>query len=439
MQLYMSGTPSNDVFQIIENQICSHRLLSMHKSYASGVFNWLDTIKSGVRTVDDYLKGKPGLRRLLKNDDLQMRARLAEQGSKEEWTPYADTLRQVSAARPANYPRHIMLDSGAFTAWNSGGHVSLDQVKRVYADFLDRADGLFDEVWLINLDEIPGAGGREATPEEKARAMEVSDANLAALRAEFGDCVLPVFHQGESKDRFIEILQQSKGYICLSPQNGLPEDRRWRWTKLASSALYDLEFDVRTHGLATTGNEMIRRALLYSGDSAAWRQHGGFGVVDLVTDRRKAAEKVSLHPFRDEWLDREIVEWREPCYTAYHIGRERNDFDRKSGDALIDNARHYTRLPAEEQAWVRERVEQHIPFLLAQLDQRARALVCMAELQAFAASEGKPLTFNVDITVKVDGRLVDPEPFYGKKVVPGQVVTDEARDRFMARELYDLL
>lgn len=88
---------------------------------------------------------------------------------------------------------------------------------------------------------------------------------------------------------------------------------------------------------------------------------------------------------------------------------------------------------------MREHVEQHVPFLLAQFDQRARALVCMAELQAFAASEGKPLKFNVDITVKVDGRLVDPEPFYGKKVVPGQVVTDEARDRFLATNVYDLL
>lgn len=52
-----------------------------------------------------------------------------------------------------------MLDSGAFSAWNAGKTVSLDDVKRAYAAFLNKAEELFDEVWLINLDVIPGERG----------------------------------------------------------------------------------------------------------------------------------------------------------------------------------------------------------------------------------------------------------------------------------------
>ncbi len=47
-----------------------------------------------------------------------------------------------------------MLASGAFTAWNMGAPVSLDDVKSVYEPFLTEADGLFEEVWLINLNVI---------------------------------------------------------------------------------------------------------------------------------------------------------------------------------------------------------------------------------------------------------------------------------------------
>ena len=103
---------------------------------------------------------------------------LSQQGSEERWTPYAEMLQIMSAARQVTYPRHIMLDSGAFTAWNSGGRVSVDQVKRAYASVLEKADDLFDEIWLINLDVIPGKPGRDATPEEKAAAIAESDRNL---------------------------------------------------------------------------------------------------------------------------------------------------------------------------------------------------------------------------------------------------------------------
>ncbi len=94
----------------------------------------------------------------------------------------------------------------------------------------------------------------------KSAAIAESDKNLAALRSEFGDNVLPMFHKGEGAARLQEGADQDKGYVCLSPNNDLAKDKRWRWAQLARMALGDLGCDVQTHGLATTGNDMIREA-----------------------------------------------------------------------------------------------------------------------------------------------------------------------------------
>jgi hypothetical protein len=417
MHLYMSGTPRDDHYQVIENQICTHRLFSMHGDYQGKVLKWLDMIKSGVRTFDDYCEGKRGFFRWMEHQDKVMRRTLSEQGETEHWVPYADALNMVSAKRGPRYPRHIMLDSGAFTAWNAKKVVSLEEVKQAYAAFLNKAEKLFDEVWLINLDVIPGEVGRSASAEEKRAAAAESDGNLEALRKEFGECILPVFHQDEDKGRLLQVVEQATGYLCLSPRNDLQETKRWMWAMYVRGALQSLNCNVRTHGLATTGNEMIRNAELYSGDSAAWTKHSALGLVDLI--RKGTMIERRLPPdcgddsteVQDLQIDgiptdgTSIHEHRVLEYSGYHIARERNDYDRKSKQELIDNPRHYLALSLEEQRWVRERVSETVPFLLAQYDVRARELVNIAELQTFGESfqwtprGGRTLVNGVDAEV----------------------------------------
>ena len=59
MHLYMSGTPKNDAFQVVENQMCSHRLFSMHDEYAREVMKWLEMVKADVWTFDHYFDYAP--------------------------------------------------------------------------------------------------------------------------------------------------------------------------------------------------------------------------------------------------------------------------------------------------------------------------------------------------------------------------------------------
>jgi hypothetical protein len=387
----MSGTPRNDIYQTIENRFCTYRLFSMYKDYASSIMNWVDAIREGVLTVDDFIRRNPSQLRILANHDREYRDRLQEQGDEREWEPLEEVLRRVCASRTGSYPRQIMLDSGAFTAWNRGKPVSLDQVREYYARFLQCSDGLFEQVWLINLDVITD---RTMTGDEKKAATERSDENFRALRSEFGDRVLPVFHQGEGKARLREVIEQADGYLCLSQTNKIPEDHRYRWTRLANYALRDLGSKARAHGLATTGNEMVREAGLFSGDSAAWVEHGKFGTVDLTQSTHDVNKLILLTRVgRNRGKSREIRKG-DPIlrYRNYHISRERNDFDRKTSTDLPDNVRHFSRLSDDEQRQVMDQVEGHgFPFVAAQWIERIRSLICMAELDRFASEAGQPL------------------------------------------------
>lgn len=434
MHLYMSGTPKNDAFQAVENQMCSHRLFSMHGDYAREVMKWLEMVKSGVRTFDHYCDYAPSAVSRLERKDQEQQALLVQRGIEDEWVPYAEALRAASQGRTPSCPSHIMLDSGAFTAWNAGGSVTLDEVKSTYSRFLTEADRMFEEIWLINLDVIPGKKGRDPTPQELRTAIEESDRNLTALRAEFGDCVLPVFHQGEGQGRLLEVVDQSKGYLCLSPNNKKPEGERWRWAQLARTALRDLGCDVQTHGLATTGNDMIREAGLTSGDSAAWNEHGFYGAVDLVEHESKPKNKFKLVKSANGELDRageHIVEKSRLRYRGYHIGIELDDYDLKSQSKMISNDRNISFLPRRKRRWVREKVEGYFPWTLALTDQRARSLICMGELKAFSE------TFKWQapgVRQYNEAGEVLPPPF---SEVLRAYPTKEDRERFLSEKLFE--
>jgi hypothetical protein len=225
----MSGTPRNDKFQEKENSICTHRLFSLHGSYEQAVYRWLGDV--------------------IKKPDLP-------------------------------YPKFMMLDSGAFTAWNKGHHTELSEVIAAYDRFTKVGDPMFEQTWMVNLDVIPGEKGRTATEEELKAAIVTSDENFKRLVDRYGERVLPVFHQDEPEERLFEIAEMSK-YFCISPRNDVHEARRCSWSKSAHQLLGDHYPNARTHGLATTGNDMIREVPWHSIDSAAWVLHAGFGMVDI--------------------------------------------------------------------------------------------------------------------------------------------------------------
>lgn len=189
----------------------------------------------------------------------------------------------------------IILDSGAFTAWKSGREVTLEELMPVYTDFMHRYQNELKAIRLVNLDKIPGSLGVTASDEEVLAAIAESDRNYKVLVDTFGDRVFPVFHQGEPKGRLLEVAGMAD-YICISPRNDVSERYRYLWASEVHEALGKI--GVRTHGMATTGNEMLSNVKWYSADSSSWIYAGSVGhIIALFGDRM-------LHvPFSKESTD----------------------------------------------------------------------------------------------------------------------------------------
>lgn len=417
MHLYMSGTPRNDPYQTVENRMNTHRLFSMHGEYEKQVMRWLKDIKDGIMDADQYLRAYPQHIDLIKNRDARRREAQAEYGRTVDWDT-AEVLEAVCKkldGRP--HPKAILLDSGAFTAWNKGEITTVDDVKRKYSKFIDMAGDTFEEIWGINLDVIPGEKGRDPTPDELARATEVSDINFDILVKEFGDIILPVYHQGESVERLRENVAQVDGksnYICISPRNDLAEPQRVVWSRDCHGELSRNFPHIKTHGLATTGNKMVRTVPWFSGDSAAWVQHGGFGMIDIFHDADHSFGRKKDPHYMNYFVSLENVGYTlsgtknspggpvdidalgltaentmEECANAFKQAGLKPDnfpFAEDTGHRH-DAAKAYWSLghaPAQQE-YIRERVERlGFPFEVAIWDSRVRNLICMAEFVAFA-------------------------------------------------------
>ena len=315
MQFYMSGTPRNDKFQEKEDSICTHRLFSLHGSYEAAVLKWL--------------------RLVIKNPDRV-------------------------------YPKFMMLDSGAFTAWNKGHHTELSEVTAAYDKFTAVGDPMFEETWMVNLDVIPGEKGRTATAQEMKEAMSTSDENFKRLVGRYGERVLPVFHQDEPEDRLFEVAEMSN-YFCISPRNDVHEASRCTWSKSAHLLLEDHYPDAKTHGLATTGNNMIREVPWHSIDSAAWVLHAGFGMVDIFEGTK---------------------------YRNYFVSYE-GEKEKKKGihiDSMVPDKRERVLAMIDSYGFTLNEV---------QTNSRIRTLVCMGDLNKYAVwAEAHQADPNVLITTQ---------------------------------------
>jgi hypothetical protein len=176
----------------------------------------------------------------------------------------------------------VMFDSGAFTAWTKE-HDAIDVywLLKQYRRFDALCGRRFKAVWFISLDVIPGSPGRLPTRGEIADAIRRSDLNHRVLKDVFGDRVIPVFHQGEGLERLLELRQINSSYIGVSPQNQIHEAQRRRW---AHDVHAKLKGTVATHGLATTGGEMMQMIDWRSVDSASWVMQGANGRVMIEWD-----------------------------------------------------------------------------------------------------------------------------------------------------------
>ncbi len=165
----------------------------------------------------------------------------------------------------------IMLDSGAFTAWNIGKPVKLEELIAYDLSLLARYP--HHHFVFIALDVIPGSRGRMATEQEIAAAVDESYANYYTMQQTLrGQTILPVYHSGESRavrDRFLK----HTNYMCLSMNQNLSEVWRLKWAQeaMVPGAYF--------HGLAATGNAMLSTVDWFSVDSSGWLMVAAMGSI----------------------------------------------------------------------------------------------------------------------------------------------------------------
>lgn len=167
----------------------------------------------------------------------------------------------------------IMIDSGAFSAWNSGAVIDREE-------YLAYLKTLPAEVLKINLDVIPQTG---SSREEKESCCEQSFQNFLYLSKRVEN-VLPVHHYGEHIDWARKMLDHTD-YICISPANDTAEAVKRQYFGYIWE---HLDFSVKTHVLGYSSMSGIKMFPFYSTDSISYKSAHMSGSVTITRADGKA-------------------------------------------------------------------------------------------------------------------------------------------------------
>lgn len=189
----------------------------------------------------------------------------------------------------------LMLDSGAFNAWNRGEEIDVnDYIKYVHT--IKHCVSSY-----VNLDVIPGAPGRRRTLSEIEYSAAKSHEHQLAMRAA-GLSPIPVFHQGESFKWLEKMLDDGEPYIGIGVMKDLWWDSHRPWLDEVFSLLTTKEGRplVRVHGFGTMNPMGLWRYPFYSVDSTSWALAPAYGLVFIPTyvngepDYRQMPKSISV-------------------------------------------------------------------------------------------------------------------------------------------------
>jgi hypothetical protein len=174
---------------------------------------------------------------------------------------------------------NIILDSGAFSAWNKGVIIDLDQYINYAHHAIKRAERTGKKIRVVNLDVIPGSVGKTNTLKKNVReeAAEKGYKNLMKMKAN-GITPIHVFHQGEDYQWLYKMIEQTD-YIGISPANDVPNQSREAWLTEVFTKLQSENIEVNTHGFAVFISKMLRALPWTSSDAISWLMIAANGSI----------------------------------------------------------------------------------------------------------------------------------------------------------------
>ena len=181
----------------------------------------------------------------------------------------------------------LMIDSGAFSAWNLGKKLNKDIRVDVdeYINFINEYGDYFDVI--VQVDAVTGKDGLDEGHVEKQK--ETWDNFLymrSKIRKDLWPKFIPVVHAGDTWN-FLDMVVNYKDedgnyleYIGLGGPQNVQSNRAKNWWFEAFSRIHRSNNpNVKTHGFGMTTLKMLDELPLTSADSSSWNAFGRYGSV----------------------------------------------------------------------------------------------------------------------------------------------------------------
>lgn len=164
----------------------------------------------------------------------------------------------------------LMLDSGAFSAWNRKEHIDIDK----YIKFVKKNRKFIDT--YVNMDVIPVNRSQKEVEISASKSYE----NLQYMKTK-GLNPIPVFHQGERFYWLKKLVDDGESYIGLSTYKQLWVKDHVKWldevfTMLTDDAGRPL---VKTHGFGVMSFRILTRYPWETVDSTTWSLSPSYGKI----------------------------------------------------------------------------------------------------------------------------------------------------------------
>jgi len=194
---------------------------------------------------------------------------------------YPEQLETITNYAKDGRITRLIIDSGAFSAWNSGEEINIYDYIKFLHQFKKERGSLFNELYFVNLDVIPGQKGERVTYDQVLEAAEKGLEHFEIMLNEGFTNTIHVFHQGEPISILQRILSYGTDYIGISPSNDATTKQRESWL---DEAFKYVPKDVRTHGFAVTSPYLMTHYPWFSVDSISWFMHAVYGTLLVGID-----------------------------------------------------------------------------------------------------------------------------------------------------------
>ncbi len=198
---------------------------------------------------------------------------------------------------------NIIVDSGAFSAWNKGDIIDITKYIEYCHLVLSEFKIQNKKVRFVNLDVIPGKKGDSSKLNFSSKKKDKDLIHGAAKQGyknllffKRNDIVpIHVFHQGEDFEWLDKMLEETD-YIGISPANDLPQKQKVLWIDRVFSYLEKNNVKVDTHGFAMwSPPSALLNYPWTSCDAITWRINPAYGLFFYPKGGFKNANDFSFH------------------------------------------------------------------------------------------------------------------------------------------------